>query len=53
MQNVTHIHTHTKKKSQLSYTADALVFDVKKLLLRELHVEEILEDKSITNHSIL
>lgn len=43
----THAHKH------VSYAADAFVFNVQELLLRELHVQEVLEDKSITEHSTL
>lgn len=46
-----HTHTHTHK--HVSYAADAFVFNVQELLLRELHVQEVLEDKSITEHSTL
>lgn len=42
-------HTH----KQVSYATDAFVFDVKKLLLCELHLQEVLEDQSVTKHSIL
>lgn len=37
----------------MSYTAHALVFDVKELLLGELHVQEVLKDESITDHGTL
>lgn len=46
----TRTHTHTKG---VSYAADAFVFDVKKLLLCELHVQQVLKHESITKHSIL
>ena len=39
-----HTHTHTHTNKEVSYATDAFVFDVKKLLLRELHMQEILED---------
>lgn len=34
----------SQTNNQVSYTADAFVFDVKKLLLCELHVQEVLEN---------
>lgn len=47
----THPHIHTNK--QASYAADAFVFNVQELLLCQLHMQEVLEDKAITKHSIL
>lgn len=35
------------------YGADALVFNVQELLLRQLHVQEVLEDQSVGEHRVL
>lgn len=35
------------------YGADALVFDVQQLLLRQLHVQEVLEHQSVGQHGVL
>lgn len=51
MQIISHSHRQTNK--QVSYTTDSFVFDVEKLLLCKLHMQEVLENKSITKHRIL
>lgn len=39
--------------SDISYAADAFVFDVQELLLCELHVQEVLEHQPIPEHGTL
>lgn len=40
----THTYKQTNKNKQVSYAADAFVFDVQELLLGELHMQEVLQD---------
>lgn len=37
----------------MPYAADPLVFDVQELLLRQLHVQEVLEDQAVAQHRAL
>lgn len=39
--------------SGVSYAAEAFVFDVQELLLRQLHVQEVLQHQPVAEHGAL